>query len=65
MKITLQTRKFLNKEWLISPQNIQPRTTLLVDLSGGEFEVLGRMKRNYRYNIRLAKKNRYQSPDLQ
>lgn len=39
-----------------SPQEIQPRRTLLVDLSGDEAAVLGRMKQKTRYNIRLALK---------
>jgi lipid II:glycine glycyltransferase (peptidoglycan interpeptide bridge formation enzyme) len=37
-------------------QTIQPRRTLLVDLTGGESAVLGRMKQKTRYNIRLAQK---------
>jgi peptidoglycan pentaglycine glycine transferase (the first glycine) len=39
-----------------SPQSIQPRRTLLVDLSGSEDEVLARMKQKTRYNIHLAEK---------
>ena len=37
-----------------SPQGVQPRRTLLVDLTGDPEEVLGRMKQKTRYNIRLA-----------
>jgi peptidoglycan pentaglycine glycine transferase (the first glycine) len=37
-------------------QEIQPRRTLLVDLSGDEAALLGRMKQKTRYNIRLAQK---------
>jgi lipid II:glycine glycyltransferase (peptidoglycan interpeptide bridge formation enzyme) len=37
-----------------SPQTIQPRRTVLVDLSPGEDEILSRMKSKTRYNIRLA-----------
>ncbi len=40
----------------VSPQTIQPRRTLVVDLSGDEEQVLGRMKQKTRYNIRLAAK---------
>jgi lipid II:glycine glycyltransferase (peptidoglycan interpeptide bridge formation enzyme) len=39
-----------------SPQTIQPRRTLLVDIGGDEEQVLGRMKQKTRYNIRLAAK---------
>ena len=35
---------------------IQPRRTIVVDLSGDEEELLGRMKQKTRYNIRLAAK---------
>jgi lipid II:glycine glycyltransferase (peptidoglycan interpeptide bridge formation enzyme) len=38
------------------PQQIQPRRTLLVDLSGDEAAILARMKQKTRYNIRLAQK---------
>lgn len=37
-----------------SPQSIQPRRTLLVDLTGTEELILSRMKQKTRYNIRLA-----------
>jgi lipid II:glycine glycyltransferase (peptidoglycan interpeptide bridge formation enzyme) len=39
-----------------SPQSIQPRRTLVVDLQGSEEQVLSRMKQKTRYNIRLAQK---------
>jgi lipid II:glycine glycyltransferase (peptidoglycan interpeptide bridge formation enzyme) len=39
-----------------SLQTIQPRRTLVVDLSGDEEQVLSRMKQKTRYNIRLAAK---------
>lgn len=35
---------------------IQPRRTIVVDLSGSEDELLARMKQKTRYNIRLAQK---------
>ncbi len=35
-------------------RTIQPRRTVLVDISGSEDEILGRMKQKTRYNIRLA-----------
>jgi lipid II:glycine glycyltransferase (peptidoglycan interpeptide bridge formation enzyme) len=37
-----------------SAQSVQPRRTILVDLSGKESEILKRMKSKTRYNIRLA-----------
>ncbi len=40
----------------LSSQTIQPRRTLLIDLSGDEEQVLARMKQKTRYNIRLALK---------
>lgn len=39
-----------------SPQTIQPRRSLIVDLRGTEEDVLGRMRQKTRYNIRLAPK---------
>lgn len=39
-----------------SQHHIQPWTTLVVDLTGGEEEVLARMKQKTRYNIRLARR---------
>ncbi len=40
----------------LSPQSIQPPRTLVVDLSGDEGAILGRMKQKTRYNIKLAQK---------
>jgi lipid II:glycine glycyltransferase (peptidoglycan interpeptide bridge formation enzyme) len=40
--------------WLFSPDQIQFRNTVLVDLSPSEDEILARMKQKTRYNIRLA-----------
>jgi peptidoglycan pentaglycine glycine transferase (the first glycine) len=40
--------------FLPSPQHIQPRSTLVVDLQGSEEAVFNRMKPKTRYNIRLA-----------
>ena len=39
-----------------SPQNVQPRRSLVIDLSGSEAEILGRMKQKTRYNVRLGPK---------
>ena len=38
------------------PHTIQPRNTILVDLTADEDELLARMKQKTRYNIRLAEK---------
>lgn len=39
-----------------SPQSIQPKRTLVVDLNREEEEILSQMKQKTRYNIRLAQK---------
>jgi peptidoglycan pentaglycine glycine transferase (the first glycine) len=49
MAEALQTHGFLP-----SPQTIQPRRTIVVDLSPSEDEILACMKQKTRYNIRLA-----------
>jgi len=40
--------------WRFSEEQIQFRNTVLLDLTPGEDELLGRMKQKTRYNIRLA-----------
>ncbi|OGO75746.1 MAG: hypothetical protein A3K45_01160 [Chloroflexi bacterium RIFOXYC12_FULL_59_14] len=40
----------------ISPHNIQPPRTIIVDIRDTEEEILARMKQKTRYNIRLAEK---------
>ena len=40
----------------MSPHNIQPPRTIIIDIRKGEEEILGRMKQKTRYNIRLAEK---------
>ena len=40
----------------VSPHNIQPPRTIVIDIRGTEDEILARMKQKTRYNIRLAEK---------
>lgn len=40
----------------LSPQRVQPLTTIVIDLSGDEAVILGRMKQKWRYNIRLSER---------
>jgi lipid II:glycine glycyltransferase (peptidoglycan interpeptide bridge formation enzyme) len=42
--------------WRFSPEQIQFRNTVLVDLNGEPDELLARMKSKWRYNIRLAQR---------
>lgn len=42
--------------WVFSPDQIQFRNTVLVDLTVAEEEMLARMKQKTRYNVRLAEK---------
>ncbi len=37
-----------------SPHNVQPRSTIMVDISLPEDEILARMKSKWRYNVRLS-----------
>jgi len=46
----------LPPQFQASSHEIQPRRTLVVDLTGSEDQVLGQMKQKTRYNIRLAQK---------
>jgi len=46
------------QDYIQSSHNIQPMRTLVVDITGEESQILGRMKQKTRYNINLAlKKN--------
>lgn len=37
-----------------SPETVQPRSTVHIDLTAGSDEILARMKQKWRYNVRLA-----------
>ncbi|HEX9839527.1 MAG TPA: peptidoglycan bridge formation glycyltransferase FemA/FemB family protein, partial [Anaerolineales bacterium] len=43
-------------EGRVSPHNIQPPRTIVIDIKNSEEEILARMKQKTRYNIRLAEK---------
>jgi peptidoglycan pentaglycine glycine transferase (the first glycine) len=47
---------FTNYQLHISPHNIQPPRTFIVDIKGSGEEILARMKQKTRYNVRLAEK---------
>jgi len=48
-------RGLLQKQnWVFSPDQIQFRNSVLIDLGADEDEILGRMKSKTRYNIRLS-----------
>ena len=49
-------RRLRERGWRPSPQPIQFRNTVLVDLTGSEEDILARMKSKWRYNIRLAQR---------
>ena len=40
----------------VSPHNIQPPRTIIIDIHGTDEEILAKMKQKTRYNIRLAEK---------
>lgn len=51
-----QQNNSLPPGFILSPQQIQPPRTILVNLRGSDEEILERMKQKCRYNIRLAEK---------
>ncbi len=50
-------QELIDRGWKNSPEQIQFKNTMLLDLAGSEEEWLARMKQKTRYNLRLAKKN--------
>lgn len=56
LPITNYQLSITNYQFRISPHNIQPPRTIIVDLKASEEEILAKMKQKTRYNIRLAQK---------
>ncbi len=56
LRLTDYVLRFTHHALRTSPHNIQPPRTIIVDLRGGEDDLLARMKQKTRYNIRLAEK---------
>ncbi len=53
----VDARSWLETQGFVpSAETVQPRRTVLVDLTCGEDDILGRMKSKTRYNIRLAQR---------
>jgi lipid II:glycine glycyltransferase (peptidoglycan interpeptide bridge formation enzyme) len=52
----LGTDPQMAEDWSLSPYNIQPPRTIIVDIGGSQDEILARMRQKCRYNIRLAEK---------
>jgi lipid II:glycine glycyltransferase (peptidoglycan interpeptide bridge formation enzyme) len=55
-KDDLRTAAWLATHGLRPARTVQPRSTIVVSLSGSEDELLARMKPKWRYNIRLAER---------
>ncbi len=55
-KIENRKSKIENRHWHFSPEQIQFRNTVVVDLTPTEEELLTAMKSKWRYNIRLAER---------
>lgn len=51
-----QVSSALDASARVSPHNVQPPRTIVVDIRGSEEQILARMKQKTRYNIRLAVK---------
>ena len=56
LKPTLNKDHLKSLKFVRSYRDIQPRSTLFIDLKQPESKILAQMKQKHRYNIRLAKK---------
>ena len=50
----VMARRLAGYGFTLSPQTVQPRSTVHIDLTANQDEILARMKQKWRYNIRLA-----------
>jgi lipid II:glycine glycyltransferase (peptidoglycan interpeptide bridge formation enzyme) len=53
---TFKPANFTPSTFKLSPHNIQPPRTIVIDIKGDEEAILARMKPKCRYNVRLAEK---------
>lgn len=56
----LKTGSLESQGFRPSPHDLQPRRTIVLDLTGDEEQILGNMKQKTRYNIRLAERKEVQ-----
>ena len=54
-------QEITERGWLFSPEQIQFRNTVLIDLQSDEDDILSRMKSKTRYNIRLSSRKGVQT----
>ncbi len=54
--VTLDVRQYFQDGFTEEEHTIQPRRSIVIDLSGDEESILAQMKQKTRYNIRLAEK---------
>jgi len=54
--LSVMVGSLVNNKWLMSPANIQPPRTIIMNISVTEEDIQAKMKQKTRYNIRLAEK---------